>query len=227
MDQLDAFVPDRMAQRILGMGDIVGLVERAAEVIDEEQAMRTMERMMSSEFNFNDFLDQLKMMKKLTESSGGLMGLLGLLPGVGKQLKQVKEQMKNASGDDKIRRIEAMILSMTPKERSRPEIINGRRRQRIAAGSGNSVSDLNQFLRQFSDMRKLMKDKGRMAGMMSAMGGMGGQGMPGGLGDLLGGGGLPPGMGLPPGKSGFPGFGGPPRGGFRLPGGGGRKKGRR
>jgi signal recognition particle subunit SRP54 len=230
MDQLDAFVPDRMAQRILGMGDIVGLVERAAEVIDEEQAMRTMERMMSSEFNFNDFLDQLKMMKKLTESSGGLMGLLGLLPGVGKQLKQVKEQMKNASGDDKIRRIEAMILSMTPKERSRPEIINGRRRQRIAAGSGNSVSDLNQFLRQFSDMRKLMKDKGRMAGMMAAMGGMGGMGgmgMPGGLGDLLGGGGLPPGMGLPPGKSGFPGLGGPPRGGFRLPGGGGRKKGRR
>ena len=234
LDHLDAFVPDRMAQRILGMGDIVGLVERAAEVIDEEQAMKTIERMMSSEFNFNDFLDQLKMMKKLTESSGGLMGLLGLLPGVGKQLKQVKEQMKAAAGDDKIRRIEAMILSMTPKERGRPEIINGRRRTRIAAGSGNTLSELNQFLKQFSEMRKMMKDKGKMGSMMAGMGGMGGMGggAGGGLGGLLGGGGgLPPGMGggLPPGmgRGGFPGMGGGMPGGFRFPGGGGKKKGRR
>jgi signal recognition particle subunit SRP54 len=207
MENLDAFVPDRMAQRILGMGDIVGLVERAAEVIDEEAAMKTMERMMSSDFNFNDFLDQLKMMKKLTQGSGGLMGLLGLLPGVGKQLKQMKEQMKASAGDEKIKRIEAMILSMTPKERKRPEIINGGRRKRIAAGSGNTVNEFNQFLKQFQQMRDMMKDKGKMAGMMGMMGGGGMPGM---------GGGMPPGMG------GMPGMGrGLPRGQGRggMPGG--------
>ncbi|HEX2746510.1 MAG TPA: signal recognition particle protein, partial [Verrucomicrobiales bacterium] len=192
MEQLDAFVPDRMAQRILGMGDIVGLVERAAEVIDEKEAMKTMERMMSSDFNFIDFLDQLKMMKKLTQG-GGMMGLLSLIPGVGKQIKAMKEQMKASAGDDKIKRIEAMILSMTPKERTRPEIINGGRRKRIALGSGNTVNDLNQFLKQFQQMRAMMKDKGKMGGLMSMMGGGGGfpgmGGMPG-----MGGGGLP-GMG--------------------------------
>ncbi len=198
MDQLDAFVPDRMAQRILGMGDIVGLVERAAEVIDEEAAMKTMERMMSSDFNFNDFLDQLKMMKKLTEGSGGMMGLLGLIPGVGKQIKQMKEQMKASAGDEKIKRIEAMILSMTPKERKRPEIINGGRRKRIASGSGNTVNELNQFLKQFQQMRSMMKDKGKMAGMMSMMGGGGGMPGMGGMGGMGGmpgmGGGMPKGL---------------------------------
>ncbi len=192
MEQLDAFVPDRMAQRILGMGDIVGLVERAAEVIDEEQAMKTMDRMMSSDFNFTDFLDQLKMMKKLTQG-GGMMGLLSLIPGVGKQIKAMKEQMKESDGDDKIKRVEAMILSMTPKERKRPEIINGGRRKRIAAGSGNTVNDLNQFLKQFQQMRAMMKDKGKMAGLMGMMGG-GGGGMPGmgGMGGMPGmGGGMP------------------------------------
>ena len=198
MDQLETFVPDRMAQRILGMGDIVGLVERAAEVIDEEQAMKTMERMMSSEFNFNDFLDQLKMMKKLTEGSGGLIGLLGMIPGVGKQIKAMKEQMKNSASDEKIKRIEAMILSMTPKERKRPEIINGGRRKRIALGSGNTVNELNQFLKQFQQMRAMMKDKSKMGGLMGMMGG--GGGMPG-----MGGGGFPGmgGGGMP--RSGMPG----------------------
>lgn len=208
MEQLDAFVPDRMAQRILGMGDIVGLVERAAEVIDEEQAMKSMERMMSSNFNFLDFLDQLKMMKKLTEGSGGMMGLLGLLPGVGKQIKQMKEQMKTAGGDDKIKRVEAMILSMTPKERKHPEIINGRRRQRIAKGSGNTVNELNQFMKQFQQMRAMMKDKSKLGGMMSGM--MGGGGLPG-----MGGAGMPMPRNLPRG-------GGMP-GGFQFPGKGRRR----
>lgn len=220
MEQLDAFVPDRMAQRILGMGDIVGLVERAAEVIDEEQAMKSMERMMSSEFNFNDFLDQLKMMKKLTEGSGGLMGLLGLIPGIGKQIKAMKEQLKTAGGDDKIKRVEAMILSMTPKERNRPEIINGGRRKRIAAGSGNTVNDLNQFLKQFQQMRAMMKDKGKMGGLMSMMGGGGGMpGMGGGFPGMGGGGGFPGmgGGGMPKGpQRGIP-------GGFGFPGKGRRK----
>ena len=214
MEQLDAFVPDRMAQRILGMGDIVGLVERAAEVIDEEQAMKTMDRMMSSDFNFTDFLDQLKMMKKLTEG-GGMMGLLSLIPGVGKQIKAMKEQMTGANTDDKIKHVEAMILSMTPKERKRPEIINGGRRKRIAMGSGNTVNELNQFLKQFQQMRTMMKDKGKMAGLMGMMGGGGGA-MPG-----MGGMGGMPGMGG--GMPKFPRSGGPGMPGGFFPG----KKGRR
>ncbi len=217
MEQLDAFVPDRMAQRILGMGDIVGLVERAAEVIDEEQAMKTMDRMMSSDFNFTDFLDQLKMMKKLTQG-GGMMGLLSLIPGVGKQIKAMKEQMKESDGDDKIKRVEAMILSMTPKERKRPEIINGGRRKRIAAGSGNTVNDLNQFLKQFQQMRAMMKDKGKMAGLMGMMGG-GGGGMPG-MGGMGGMGGMP---GMGGGMPKLPRGGGPGMPGGYFPGKGRRR----
>jgi signal recognition particle subunit SRP54 len=163
-----------------------------------------MERMMSSEFNFNDFLEQLKMMKKLSESSGGMMGLLGLIPGIGKQIKAMKTQMKDAAGDDKIKRVEAMILSMTPKERNRPEIINGGRRKRIALGSGNTVNELNQFLKQFQQMRAMMKDKSKMGGLMSMMGG----GLPGMGGGMPGMGGslpknFPRGSGMPGGY--FPG----------------------
>jgi signal recognition particle subunit SRP54 len=190
MDQLDAFVPDRMAQRILGMGDIVGLVEKAAEVIDEEQAMKSMERMMSANFDLNDFLEQLRMMKKLTSGSGGMMGLLGLLPGIGKQIRQMKEQVKDAAVDGKLKQTEAMLLSMTPQERSQPEILNAKRRARIAAGSGTHVNDVNQVLKQFQTMKLAMRDQSKLGGLMGSMMGGGGGGMPD-LSQLLGGAGNP------------------------------------
>lgn len=160
MDQLDLFVPDRMAGRILGMGDVVGLVEKAASEIEEKDALRMAEKIQKATFDFNDFLMQMKMLKKL----GPLEGLLGMLPGMGK--------LKNLPvNDGQMKRVEAIILSMTPKERSRPEILNGRRRQRIAKGSGTKVSEVNNLLRQFSQMRKMMKNKGQLKKMMSQMGG--------------------------------------------------------
>jgi signal recognition particle subunit SRP54 len=226
MHQLDVFVPDRMAQRILGMGDIVGLVEQAAEAIDEADAMKMMERMTSADFDFNDFLGQLKMMKKLTSGAGGMMGLLSLLPGVGSKIKDMKSQVD----DKKLNHIEALILSMTPRERKQPGILNAKRRARIAAGAGRSVNELNTMLNQFGDMRKLMSNPGKMgqmAKMMGGMGGPGGGGM-GGLGGLggMGGGGMPdfsklggmPGMGS--GKH----SGGSKFGKMGKPGGGGKRR---
>ena len=226
MHQLDVFVPDRMAQRILGMGDIVGLVEQAAEAIDEADAMKMMERMTSADFDFNDFLGQLKMMKKLTSGAGGMMGLLSLLPGVGSKIKDMKSQVD----DKKLTHIEALILSMTPRERKQPGILNAKRRARIAAGAGRSVNELNTMLNQFGDMRKLMSNPGKMgqmAKMMGGMGGPGGGGM-GGLGGLggMGGGGMPdfsklggmPGMGS--GKH----SGGSKFGKMGKPGGGGKRR---
>ena len=227
LDQLDTFHPDRMAQRILGMGDVVSLVERAAEAIDEKQAMRSIERMSSGEFDFTDFLDQMKMMKKLTDGSGGLMGLLSFLPGVGKQIREMKNQLKGGETEDRMKKVEAMVLSMTKKERVKPEILNAKRRARIAAGSGNTIAELNAFLKQFNEMRGLMKDKGKMGAMMAAMGKMQGGGMDGmpdmnamsGMGGM-GAGGMPDLsklMGqMGGGKPGKPQVGMPP-GGFRLP----------
>jgi signal recognition particle subunit SRP54 len=180
VDQFERFEPSRLADRILGMGDVVGLVEKAAEAIEEKDAMRMMERFSSGEFDFNDFLAQMRFMKRL----GPLEGILGMLPGMAK--------MKDLKVDDgKIKRTEAMVLSMTIEERRRPDIINFKRRQRIARGSGNQVSDVNQLLDQMKTMRKLFKDKGKMKGLMKMMGsggfpGMSG-GMPGGLGGMLGG----------------------------------------
>jgi signal recognition particle subunit SRP54 len=181
MEQLEAFVPDRMANRILGMGDVVGLVEMAAEAIDMAEAEKMAERMKKSSFDFNDFLDQMRMMKKM----GPLEGILGMLPGVGKQLKGVNLD------DGRMGRTEAIVLSMTPFERSNPEIINISRRKRLAAGSGNTLMEVNQFLKQFGMMRKMMRSKGKMKKMMGQLGGMGGGGMPD-LGDFKGK--LPPGM---------------------------------
>lgn len=178
MDQLYPFVPDRMAGRILGMGDVVGVVERAAEVIDEEEAERLAKRMEKNKFDFEDFLAQMRMMKKM----GPLENILGMMPGMSK--------MKGMDVDEKrLDRIEAIVLSMTPKERRRPELLNPKRRKRIAAGSGNTMLQVNQFLKQFSQMRKLMKSKGKMAKMMQAMGGGEGGGMPD-MGDLGGMGGM-------------------------------------
>ena len=170
MENFEEFVPDRMANRILGMGDVVGLVEKAAEAIDEEDAERMADRMKKGNFDFNDFLDQMRMMKKL----GPLEGILGMLPGMNKMMKNMPVDT------DRIKRVEAMVLSMTPRERSRPDILNGSRRQRIARGSGNTITEVNQFLKQFGQMRKLMKNKGKMKKMMDQLGGMGGMGGLGG-----------------------------------------------
>ncbi len=174
MDQLTAFHPSRMADRILGMGDVVTMVEQVSEKIDEKKAMKSAERMASGKFDFNDFLDQMKMIQNL----GPLEGLMGMLPG----MKNLKKQLpKDAFDDKRIKHMEAIVLSMTPKERVRPEIIKGSRRKRIAAGSGRSILEVNQLLKQFGQMRKMMKSKGKMAAMMKQMGGMEG------MGDLMGG----------------------------------------
>ncbi len=172
VDQLDVFVPQRLADRILGMGDVVGLVEKAAQAIEEKDAMQMMERMSSGSFDFNDFLAQMKFMRKL----GPLEGILGMMPGM-KALKDMKVD------DAKLKRTEAIVFSMTPEERRKPDIINSKRRQRIARGSGTQVSDVNQLLESVSAMRKMFRGNSGMAGMMKAM--------------MKGGGGtpaLPPGM---------------------------------
>ncbi|MEO0414239.1 MAG: signal recognition particle protein [Verrucomicrobiota bacterium] len=178
MSELEAFDPERLANRILGMGDVVGLVERAAEAIDEEEALRMAEKMKKATFDFDDFLSQMRMMKKM----GGLSDIIGMMSGMGDKLKGID------LNDDQLKHTEAIILSMTPKERSRPEIINASRRKRIAAGSGMSVTKVNQLLKQFGMMRKMMKNKGKMNKLMKQMGGMGG---PGGMGGLGGGKGMP------------------------------------
>jgi signal recognition particle subunit SRP54 len=151
LDQFETFVPDRLAGRILGMGDIVGLVEKAAEAVDEEEAERLERKLRTAKFDFNDFLAQFKMMRKL----GPLENILGMLPGM--------SNMPGLSVDDRqLRRIEAIVLSMTPQERTRPDILNARRRQRIARGSGRTVTEVNDLLQRFNQMRKLMKNAGKM-----------------------------------------------------------------
>ena len=172
LDQLMEFHPSRMADRILGMGDIVSMVENVAEAVNEEDAMRSMKRMQEGKFDFNDFLDQMKMIQRL----GPLEGLLGLMPGFGKIKKQLPA---GALDNSKLKRTEAIVLSMTPYERSRPEIIKASRRQRIAAGSGASIMQVNQLIKQFGEMRKMMRSPGKMKNMMKAMGG------PGGMGDMM------------------------------------------
>jgi signal recognition particle subunit SRP54 len=158
LDQFEPFVPDRLAGRILGMGDIVGLVEKAAEAIDEEEAARIEAKLRTASFDFNDFLAQFKMMRKL----GPLESVLGMLPGM--------NNLKGVNIDEKqIKRTEAIVLSMTEKERKRPDILNARRRQRIARGSGSSVTQVNDLLQRFNQMRKLMKNAGKMKRMMAQM----------------------------------------------------------
>ncbi len=158
LDQFELFVPDRLAGRILGMGDIVGFVEKAAEAIDEEEALRMERKLRTASFDFNDFLAQFKMMRKL----GPLENILGMLPGMG--------NLQGLSVDEKqINRIEAIVLSMTREERTRPDILNARRRQRIARGSGQTVTEVNQLLQRFTQMRKMMKNTGKMKKMMAQM----------------------------------------------------------
>jgi signal recognition particle subunit SRP54 len=165
LDQLAAFHPDRMASRILGMGDVVSMVENVADNINEEEAMHAAKRLQSGKFDFNDFLDQMNMLRKL----GPLDGLMGMLPGFNKIKKQIPS---DAFDEKKMKRMEAIVLSMTPRERGRPELIKGKRRRRIAEGSGNSVIEVNRFIKQFNQMRKMMRSKGKMKQMMQQMGGM-------------------------------------------------------
>jgi signal recognition particle subunit SRP54 len=170
MDALDVFYPKRMADRILGMGDVVSLVEKAQEQFDEEDAKRLQKKIMKDQFDLNDFLAQLQQIKKM----GNVKDLMGMIPGMGKAMKCVDVP------EDAFKGVEAIILSMTPKERSNPGILNTARKNRIANGSGTNIQEINKLLKQFDDMRKMMKmmsNPRNMTGMMSRLKGMGG--MPG------------------------------------------------
>lgn len=147
MDALDVFYPERMAGRILGMGDVVSLVERAQQQYDEAEAKKLQKKMMQNKFDFNDFLAQIQQIKKM----GNIKDLAAMIPGVGKMLKDVE------IGDDAFKGIEAIIGSMTPYEREHPECLNPSRRQRIAKGSGTQLQEVNRLVKQFDDMRKMMK----------------------------------------------------------------------
>jgi len=147
MDALQVFHPERMADRILGMGDVVSLVERAQQQYNEQEARRLTKKVMTNKFDFNDFLSQIDQVKKM----GNLKDVASMIPGMGKMLRDVE------IGDDVFKRTEAMIGSMTPLEREKPEILNARRRERIAKGSGTSMAEVNRMLKQFEEMRKMMK----------------------------------------------------------------------
>ncbi|MFL4975155.1 MAG: signal recognition particle protein, partial [Microvirga sp.] len=231
VDALEEFHPSRVANRILGMGDIVSLVEKAAENIDQEKALRAVEKMRKGKFDLDDLRDQLAQMDKI----GGMGGVMGMLPGIGKMKAQIEQA---GLGDGMIRRQRAIIDSMTPKERRNPDLLKASRKKRIASGSGTRVEEVNKLLkmhRQMADMMKMMGG-GKGRGIGAALGnmmGFGGGGMPqpspemlaemqkkmgGGMPGMPGGGGLPP---LPPGlggkgpamPGGLPGLGGP-----KLPG---------
>lgn len=171
MEALDVFYPSRMADRILGMGDIVSLVERAQEQFDEEEARRLQKKIQKNKFDFNDFLQQIEQIKKM----GNLKDLASMIPGVGKAIKDVDID------DDAFKGVEAIIKSMTPKERTNPDILNNSRRQRIAKGSGTNIQEVNKLIKQFDQTRKMMKmvtgtNMAKMTGMMGKMKGM--PGMP-------------------------------------------------
>ena len=168
MENLDVFHPDRMAQRILGMGDVISLVERAQQSFDEDEAKRLNAKIRQNNFNFDDFLSQLEQVKKM----GNIKDLMGMIPGMGKAMKGMDID------DDSFKPIEAIIRSMTPKDRQNPDIIDGRRRKRLADGSGRNITEVNNLMKQFEDMRKMMKQMNKMGGAKAAMGRM----MPPGLG---------------------------------------------
>ncbi|NRG16835.1 signal recognition particle protein [Rhizobiales bacterium] len=223
-DALEEFHPSRIADRILGMGDIVSLVEKAAQEFDADQAAKMAAKMKKGSFDLEDLAEQLKQMEKL----GGMSGIMGMMPGVGK----IKKQLGAANLDDKVvKRQVAIIQSMTPAERRRPELMKASRKKRIARGSGVDVADVNKLLKMHRQMADMMKQMGKGKGLFGKlMGGMGGGGMPqvdpkeieklaksGQLPGGMSGGGLPggfPGAGLPPG--GMPGL--PGMGGMKLPG---------
>jgi signal recognition particle subunit SRP54 len=152
MEALDVFYPDRMASRILGMGDVISLVERAQQAFDEDEAKRINAKMRKNQFDFDDFLSQLQQIKKM----GNVKDLLGMIPGMGKMVKDLDID------NDSFKPIEAIIGSMTPKERQRPDIIDGSRKKRIANGSGTDIQQVNNLLKQFDEMRKMMKKMNTM-----------------------------------------------------------------
>ena len=193
-DAIEPFHPERIAGRILGMGDVVGLVERAAETIEREEAEKLARKMQKGEFSLDDLDQQLQQLEKM----GGIGGIAGLLPGV----KNIQKQMANNNVDDRtIRRQRAILSSMTPYERQKPDLIKASRKRRIASGSGTSVADVNKLLKQHMEMGRLMKQMGKLGkkGLMRS-----------GLGALFGGGGNPMAGGQMPGGT---------PGGFLPPGG--------
>jgi signal recognition particle subunit SRP54 len=158
LDQFEVFIPERLASRILGMGDVVGLVEKAAEAVEVEDAAQLERKLRTASFDFNDFLAQFKMMRRM----GPLENILGMLPGI--------SNVQGLSVDEKqLKRTEAIVLSMTNEERARPDILNARRRQRIARGSGCTVTEVNDLLRRFDQMRKMMKSAGKMKKMLKGL----------------------------------------------------------
>ncbi len=154
LDSIDVFYPDRMSKRILGMGDIVSLVEKAQEQYDEKEAKKLESKIKKNQFDFDDFLSQIRQIKKM----GNLKDLLGMMPGVGKAVKDLDID------DDAFKGIEAMIQSMTPQERANPDLINSSRRKRIASGSGTTIQEVNQFMKQFDQMKKMMKMMNKKGG---------------------------------------------------------------
>ncbi|MEM6627123.1 MAG: signal recognition particle protein [Pseudomonadota bacterium] len=220
LDALDVFDAKRIAGRILGQGDVVSLVEKAAQELDQEKTERIAQKMAKGQFDLEDMMEQFKQLQRM----GGLGGVMGMLPGA----KKARQAMDAQGMDDKVlKRQEAIILSMTPAERKKPALLNASRKRRIAKGSGVEVSEINKVLkmhRQMSDMMKKL-GKGGMKNLSKAMGSMAGGAMPGGmppggLGGMPSGGGLP-GLGGPGAPGGLPGLGGPAGG---LPGLGGKKK---
>ncbi|KQX21728.1 MULTISPECIES: signal recognition particle protein [unclassified Sphingomonas] len=201
LDGIELFQPSRVAGRILGMGDVVSLVEKAAETIKVEEAEALAARMAKGLFDLNDLRNQLRQMSRM----GGLSGLAAMLPGI----KQVKQAMASGAADDKVLvRMDAIIGSMTPKERAKPELLNAKRKIRVAKGSGTTVQDVNKLLKMHQDMSTMMKKMKKMGGLKGLAGLLGGGG---GLGGMLGGGGagaLPP----MPGGGGLPGLPGNPQG---------------
>jgi signal recognition particle subunit SRP54 len=169
LDALDVFYPARMADRILGKGDVVSLVERAQEQFDEEEARKLQKKIKKNQFDFNDFLGQLQQVKKM----GNVKDLMGMIPGMGKAMKGVEIE------DDAFKHIEAMIQSMTPAERSKPELINGARKNRIAKGSGTNIQEVNKLMKQFNDTKKMMKMMSNPKNMRNMMRQMKGGGLPG------------------------------------------------
>lgn len=169
MDALDVFYPKRMADRILGMGDVVSLVEKAQEQFDEQEARKLHKKIQKNQFDFNDFLGQLQQIKKM----GSVKDLMGMIPGMGKAMKGVEIE------DDAFKHVEAIIYSMSPEERSNPDIINGSRKKRIANGSGTDIQEVNKLLKQFGETKKMMKLMSNKKNMMNMMSQMKGKGMPG------------------------------------------------
>lgn len=165
LTDIEVFYPDRMASRILGMGDVLSLIEKAQDVLDEKKALEMEKKFRKAEFTFDDFLDQMQQLKKM----GSLSDLLGMIPGMGNQLKNVQID------DKEMAKVEAMILSMTYEERRNPDLINPSRKKRIAAGSGNQMQDVNKFIKQFEQSKKMMK---QMSGMMKGKKGKKGMNFP-------------------------------------------------